>query len=102
MIKNLRIRELLSPAEIREIKEIYRFAHLCAARAEGTFRDFRDFCVTKNKVNDKYLELTTTRTTITTKTTQPLATVSPLNVVIVVICCREKESEDERKSVLSV
>ena len=32
MIKNLRIRELLSPAEIREIKEIYRFAHLCAAK----------------------------------------------------------------------
>ena len=25
---------------------------LSAARAEGTFRDFRDFCVTKNKVND--------------------------------------------------
>ena len=32
---------------------------LSAARAEGTFRDFRDFCVTKNKVNDKKLELTT-------------------------------------------
>ena len=55
---------------------------LSAARAEGTFRDFRDFCVTKNKVNDKYLELTTTWTT---KTTQPLATVSPFNVVNVVI-----------------
>ena len=44
MIKNLRIRELLSPAEIREKKEIYRFAHLCAARAEGTFLYF---CGTK-------------------------------------------------------
>ena len=46
---------------------------------------------------DNNLELTTTRTTITTKTTQPLATVSPLNVVIVVVCCREKESGGRKK-----
>ena len=57
------------------------------------------FTTTNLELTTINLELTTT---ITTKTTQPLATVSPLNVVIVVICCREKESEDERKSVLSV
>ena len=32
-------------------------------------------------LNDNNLELTTTWTTITTKTTRPLATVSPLDVV---------------------
>ena len=53
MIKNLRIRELLSPAEIREIKEIYRFAHLCAARAEGTFLYFLYFCGTKKSLGLK-------------------------------------------------
>ena len=36
-------------------------------------------------INDNNLELTTTWTTITTKTTRPLATVSPLDVVIVLI-----------------
>ena len=60
-----------------------------------------------DKVNDKNIELTTTNleltttcTTITTKTTRPLATVSPLNVVIVVIvvvCGREKESGGRKK-----
>ena len=58
-------------------------------------------------VNDKNIELTTTNleltttwTTITTKTTRPLATMSPLNVVIVVIvvvCNREKESGGRKK-----
>ena len=55
-----------------------------------------------DKVNDKNIELTTTRTTITTKTTRPLATVSPLGVVIVVIVVVKRSPEDERKSVLSV
>ena len=45
------------------------------------------------------LELTTTWTTITTKTTQPLATVSPLNVVIVVIVVVKRSPGDERRSV---
>ena len=57
-------------------------------------------------VNDKNIELTTTNleltttwTTITTKITQPLATVSPLDVVIVVIVVVKRSPEDERKSV---
>ena len=68
-----------------------------------------------DKVNDKNFSITTTRTTITTKTTRSrsmaeqelllsavltLATLSPLevvNVVIVVVCNREKESGGRKK-----
>ena len=38
---------LISPAEMKEIKEILRFAPLCAACAEGTFLYFFYFCGTK-------------------------------------------------------
>ena len=54
-------------------------------------------------VNDKRSELTTTNleltTTWTTKITRPLATLSPLNVVIVIIVVVKRSPEDERKSV---